>query len=149
MSHYNEPVLFVRGLPDAVEKPVTTANISFVNHLPATELKEAIESAHFVISRCGYSTVMDLMALGKKSILIPTPGQTEQEYLAQHLMKHNLALCIPQSKFRLKNLLHLAELFNYRTGDFASPAKLKEVVAQFVQRLEKGLSAITPEEVNL
>ncbi len=81
--------------------------------------------------------------------MIPTPGQTEQEYLAQHLMKHNLALCIPQSKFKLKNALYLAQLFNYRTGDFTSPAKLKEVVAQFVDTLKGDHFSITRKQKNL
>ena len=46
-----------------------------------------MEKAEYVISRSGYSTIMDIIALGKKSILIPTPGQTEQEYLANYLFK--------------------------------------------------------------
>ncbi len=40
-----------------------------------------IASAETIISRNGYSTLMDLQFLKKKSVLIPTPGQLEQEYL--------------------------------------------------------------------
>jgi UDP-N-acetylglucosamine:LPS N-acetylglucosamine transferase len=62
---------------------------------------------------------MDLAALKKKSILIPTPGQTEQEYLAKHLMKNNFALCVDQKKFRLKNALELGGQFNYQIRNFS------------------------------
>ena len=52
-------------------------------------MRDAIESSEFIISRCGYTTVMEILSLQKKSVLIPTPGQTEQEYLALHLSKQN------------------------------------------------------------
>nr|WP_294860878.1 hypothetical protein [uncultured Fluviicola sp.] len=42
-----------------------------------------ITSAETIVSRNGYSTLMDLQFLDKKAILIPTPGQLEQEYLAE------------------------------------------------------------------
>lgn len=37
-----------------------------------------------IISRAGYSTLMDLKILDKKGILFPTKGQKEQEYLAEY-----------------------------------------------------------------
>ena len=40
-----------------------------------------------VVCRSGYSTVMDLIKLQKKAMMIPTPGQTEQEYLGKRLME--------------------------------------------------------------
>ncbi|MGB8216764.1 MAG: glycosyltransferase [Candidatus Methanoperedens sp.] len=41
--------------------------------------------AKFIISRSGYTTMMDIAELGKKrGVFIPTPGQTEQEYLSQY-----------------------------------------------------------------
>lgn len=53
---------------------------------PATLiLSELISGSKKIICRSGYSTLMDLHALNKKEIvLIPTPGQTEQEYLANY-----------------------------------------------------------------
>lgn len=42
---------------------------------------ELIGSAELLVSRCGYSTLMDLKILNKKALLIPTPGQLEQLYL--------------------------------------------------------------------
>lgn len=52
-------------------------------------LKASILSAENIICRSGYSTLMDLMLLNKKAILIPTPGQTEQIYLANQMQQMN------------------------------------------------------------
>ncbi|MDQ6609403.1 MAG: glycosyl transferase family 28 [Bacteroidota bacterium] len=113
LKAYTKPVIFIRGLPGATATIKMAANISVYNHLPASELEERIGEASFIISRCGYSTVMDMAAMQKKAILIPTPGQTEQQYLAKHLMKKKFALCVEQKRFRLKAALELAQSFPY------------------------------------
>ena len=69
--------------------------------------------AEFIISRSGYSTIMDIAALQKKSILIPTPGQTEQEYLADHLMKKQFAFWVNQNEFSLLKNIEEARNFDY------------------------------------
>jgi UDP-N-acetylglucosamine:LPS N-acetylglucosamine transferase len=106
------------------------------NHLPAAALKQVMEEASLVIARCGYSTVMDLAALRKKSILVPTPGQTEQSYLSEHLMKKGFALCASQDKFRLTNLLELSGEFNYQVPPASSGRSgFDEVLEEFVGKL--------------
>jgi hypothetical protein len=52
---------------------------------PAEEIVGAWEDAKFVVCRAGYSTVLDLACQGKPAVIIPTPGQTEQLQVAQHL----------------------------------------------------------------
>ncbi|MFL5809826.1 MAG: glycosyltransferase [Flavisolibacter sp.] len=126
------PVVLVRGLPGNATQIHVPSNVTVFDHLPAKELQQQITSAGFVISRCGYSTVMDLALTRKKSILIPTPGQTEQEYLARHLQQINFALCIDQKKFKLKNALDLASSFNYRTMVFNSENLLEKRVKEFL-----------------
>ncbi len=79
--------------------------VEMVNHLPASALEEAIASAELVISRSGYSTVMDLIALGKKAIFVPTPQQPEQIFLADHLMKNRIAFAVNQRNFSLPEAL--------------------------------------------
>ncbi|HJW17285.1 MAG TPA: glycosyltransferase [Flavisolibacter sp.] len=135
LKFYKAPAVLVRGLPGEVELPKLPAYIKVFNHLASQKLEEMIHTASFVISRCGYSTVMDLLTMQKKSILVPTPGQAEQEYLATHLLKHNLALCIPQQKFRLSAALDLAASFPYIFLNQES--QLKEVVNDFVNRLHQ------------
>jgi hypothetical protein len=129
-----DPVVFVRGLPGSWEKRQLPPHITVHDHLPAADLKEELEAARLVISRCGYSTVMDLVALKKKSILIPTPGQTEQEYLARHLMQQHLALCIPQEEFDLASALNKAISFPYEHGHFSMEGHT-ETIAQMVATL--------------
>lgn len=96
--------VLVRGILNGKERQ--HASIKFINHLPAIELNELIQKASIIITRSGYSTIMDLIKLGKKKvILIPTPGQTEQEYLAEVLDKKQIALGQSQSDFDLMTVL--------------------------------------------
>ena len=101
VSHYPGTATIVRGLPSAQSVIPSTGMIKFYNHLSAKELSEEIEKADWVISRSGYSTMMDLAKLQKKSILIPTPGQTEQEYLAKKLWQKKIAFSVEQKEFSL------------------------------------------------
>ena len=64
--------------------------------------------ARLVIARSGYSTVMDLARMDKRALLIPTPGQTEQEYLGRYLAGKGWAICVRQKDFSLAQALTLA-----------------------------------------
>jgi uncharacterized protein (TIGR00661 family) len=132
---FKNAMLVVRGLPGHTGLPKVPYHVTITNHLPTATLQQAIESAQFVISRCGYSTVMDLMALQKKCIFIPTPGQTEQQYLAQHLMKSNHALCIPQAKLQLATAVELAAAFPYRFPAIEKTDALQTAVEALLQQL--------------
>lgn len=136
LKNYTGTVVFIRGLPGSTEEVFISKQVKVYNHLPAAELKEKLNTASMVISRCGYSTVMDLATLQKRSILIPTPGQTEQEYLAKHLMQRNLAFCVAQKKFRLKAALELAAQFAYKPFDVEKKQTLQAVVSRFVLALK-------------
>ncbi len=78
-----EKVLIVGGQPQQKDTKKQNGNITLVSHLPTHELAAALLGAKKIISRSGYSTIMDLDALKcmQKAEFIPTPGQTEQEYL--------------------------------------------------------------------
>lgn len=65
--------------------PQLPPHISYYTHLESARLRPLLLDAALVVCRSGYSTVMDLAVLGKKALLVPTPGQTEQEYLAGYL----------------------------------------------------------------
>lgn len=113
IGHYNGTATVVRGLPGEPMLIPSTNMIKFYNHLSAAELNTAMQEADIVICRSGYSSIMDAMALRKKCILIPTPGQTEQEYLGRSLMNKGLAVCVQQSDFSLERALAAARNFNY------------------------------------
>lgn len=81
-----ERSLIVEGKPEREIRVVEKDNLTVVSHLPDEELLQALTTALTIYCRSGYSTIMDLTAIGiSDAILIPTPGQTEQEYLAEHL----------------------------------------------------------------
>lgn len=113
IAHYPGTATVVRGLPSANNIIPSTNSIQFYNHLTAELMNEEMAKAEFVISRCGYSTVMDIATMKKKSILIPTPGQAEQEYLATHLMKNHFAYCTSQKEFFLQQSVKEARTFQY------------------------------------
>lgn len=62
------------------------------------ELSFLVNSSEKVIARAGYTTIMEMMALNKPAILIPTPNQFEQEYLAKTVSAQNLTF-IDEKRF--------------------------------------------------
>lgn len=84
-----EQVLVVQGRPGRPMVRIRRANITSVPYMTDDELKQVLLGAGHIIARSGYSTIMDLHALGLlgKAELIPTPGQSEQEYLAEWVKK--------------------------------------------------------------
>jgi hypothetical protein len=79
-----DKVLIVRGKVAEAQTIISRNNITMVASLSDQALLEAMEQASTIIARSGYSTIMDLAVLGLlyKAELHPTPGQSEQEYLA-------------------------------------------------------------------
>lgn len=107
---YSGRVVLVRGLPDhASARPlIPPPLVKVFDHLPAAELGVLIRSAGQIICRSGYSTVMDLVRLGRRAIMVPTPGQTEQEYLGHYLASRGWAVCVDQKGFSLIDALAAA-----------------------------------------
>lgn len=136
LKNYKGKAVLVRGLPGnagTVDPP--GANITILNHARAAQLNELFCSAEMIISRSGYTTVMDLLKLGKKSILVPTQGQPEQEYLGKHLQKEQLAYCVFQHQFSLMEALQEAAQFPFKKMDF-DMEQYQHVVQEFVAKLK-------------
>ena len=117
-----EPMVLVRGLPSNQNSTNSSNNtassplpaslpqqLTVYPHLPAAALAPLILSSEWIICRSGYSTLMDLAALHKNAILIPTPGQTEQAYLAQQLAAQSMATMVAQAKFSLSESIAQAK----------------------------------------
>ena len=93
----NKKTIIVRGVP--TEKSTTTiANITLVPHLSNDQLSEVLSQAKYIVCRSGYSTLMDLATLKKSALCIPTPGQTEQIYLANYLAEQHKIVVQAQGK---------------------------------------------------
>ena len=86
-ANTSEKVLLVRGKVAGTQTRICRNNITMVAFLNDQALLEAMKRATTIIARSGYSTIMDLAVLGllHKAELHPTPGQSEQEYLASRL----------------------------------------------------------------
>ncbi len=136
VSHYPGTATIVRGLPSAQSVIPSTGMIKFYNHLSAKKLNEEIEKADWVISRSGYSTIMDLAKMQKKGILIPTPGQTEQEYLAKELWERKIAFSMEQKQFSLSPALEQAKKFNCRFPPTGNRDGLHTAVKSFLNSLK-------------
>lgn len=79
-------------------------NLELISYLTTIELNQLLASSHVVVCRAGYSSLMDLSVLGGiKAILIPTPGQTEQEYLANFFSAEGRVICQKQDEIDLKS----------------------------------------------
>jgi UDP:flavonoid glycosyltransferase YjiC (YdhE family) len=122
--------LVVQGLPGGANK-TKLGEVEIVNHLTAAEMNKAILEAEIIVSRSGYSTIMDLAVLGKKAIFVPTPGQSEQEYLATRSMKSRAAFAMRQERFNLNEALKIAEGYNGFNRAVGN-SRLKKAIEQLI-----------------
>jgi hypothetical protein len=96
--------VFLGGRPDMSNEMTGTDNIVYYNHLDSSRMAEALKSSDYILSRSGYTTIMELISLGCTAFIIPTPGQTEQEYLAAYLEEKEWFRSIPQKEIRTASL---------------------------------------------
>lgn len=117
VSHLNMPVVFVEGKAGANRE--ANGNLRHYDLISGTVLQEEIKKAKLVICRAGYSTLMDLVAMNKRAIIIPTPGQTEQEYLADYLSDQKIFFKARQENFSLPDALKEAAEFPFQKHSFS------------------------------
>jgi uncharacterized protein (TIGR00661 family) len=137
LQSYQGKVNIVRGVPGKKEKPGVCSNITVYNHLPSAQLNKIICESEFVICRSGYSSIMDIVKLEKKSIVIPTAGQTEQEYLADFLFRKKIVFSADQKDFLLKDVLNNAKKFSYKKYKNIDDSLMEKAVEDLIIRLRK------------
>ncbi len=94
--------LVVRGRPSSEQRLQVGAQVYRQDFMPQVALQRAFGESRFVIARSGYSTLLDLAALGiSRALLVPTPGQTEQEYLARRQAAQGRAVVQQQGRLDL------------------------------------------------
>lgn len=129
--------LLVRGLPLEIQLPEVNEGLSIVNHLPADSLAQALAGAEWILCRSGYSSVMDLIALGKKAIIVPTPGQAEQEYLARYLQQKGYFISVTEQELDIQSAIEAAANFAFQPMPAVDPSQLKKQVQQLIARLRE------------
>lgn len=125
--------LIVRGLPGNIPAEKLDTHAEVVSFMNSEALQEAIESSSTILARSGFSTVMDLTRLGGHVIFIPTPGQTEQEYLAQRLLQKGIAYSAAQTTFDLLTALEKVKPLKGFTPQKEDNHLLEEAVTSILQ----------------
>ncbi len=131
ISTINENFILVRGTEIFENSIQEKPNLKVYSLLKTEELNALINQSKIVVCRAGYSSIMDLLKLEKPAILIPTPGQTEQEYLATHLKNKNWFYSHPQEKLNLKEALLKSQNYSLPKEKF-SQNKLEKTLANFL-----------------
>jgi UDP-N-acetylglucosamine:LPS N-acetylglucosamine transferase len=117
--------IFIRGKTRAKEHHYAAENVEVVSYLTSQDLNEVLLASDVLVCRAGYSSIMDLAALSKKALLIPTPGQTEQEYLADYFARQNIFLVQKQEEIDLETGLEkVAGTTGFQAGQFDTNAFL-------------------------
>lgn len=97
--------VIVKGVSETEIDEMITPHIRLISHLTAQDLFQLVLESDIILSRGGYSTLMDMALLSKKCVFVPTPGQTEQEYLVEELAKKKLVYAAGQDHFDLAGSL--------------------------------------------
>ncbi|TXD82565.1 glycosyltransferase [Subsaximicrobium wynnwilliamsii] len=111
LANHEGQILLVKGKVEEAQEVSEEKNWTSYNFMTSSQLEQAINASKLVVSRSGYTSIMDLSKLDKKAFFIPTPGQFEQEYLARRMAKLGLAPFCKQSEF---NVAMLVEVERYK-----------------------------------
>ena len=124
--------LLVQGKPEVSESRVE-GDVEIHSHLKSDELRDAVLASGLVICRPGYSSIMDLATLGKQAIFIPTPGQTEQEYLASYHQKKHHYYSMLQESFDLEKSMQASRNYpgiKFNSNNDLLDAKIDELLSR-------------------
>lgn len=106
--------LIVAGEPQKEYSYLITRQCRIVSSLKTNEMLSFVHSARYIICRSGYTGIMDLVSLGKKALLIPTPGQTEQEYLASYLESTGFFPFMKQQEFDINSAVNILDSYSFK-----------------------------------
>ncbi|MDT7831110.1 glycosyltransferase [Flavobacteriaceae bacterium S356] len=117
LEEYKGKIVFIRGVLESEQKKDHKNNITIYNYVLSQELQEILNTAKVVVSRSGYSSIMDYAVTGKKAVLIPTKGQTEQEYLAKYLAQKGNIVSVSENMFCAKDIERAQDLSGLTVED--------------------------------
>lgn len=124
--------LIVRGKPKESET-IQEGLITEVPHLKSEVLKAHFEQSKYIVCRSGHTSMMDLAYLKRTAICIPTPGQTEQEYLAKLLSEQHFIVAQKQNNFNLQQAIN--ELEFCIPPSLPLTGKMEKTVDEFLKTL--------------
>jgi uncharacterized protein (TIGR00661 family) len=118
LKNYTGKVLFIKGKIEPQQQKEIIGNMVIYNFMTSNELEIAINESELVLSRSGYTTIMDLAKLEKKAFFIPTPGQFEQDYLAKKLKNEGTAPSCRQDLFNINMLSEVEKYTGFSHQEF-------------------------------
>lgn len=119
MKQTDKKCLLIKGLPQEGNEIETNGNYSEVGYLYGEVLSRLLTAAQLIFCRSGYSSIMDMQRLGKRVVFIPTPGQTEQEYLAHRMERQGIAYFMPQQIFDISEAVNKSQAYSgFKAADF-------------------------------
>ncbi len=124
LSRLEGNVVVTLGKPESDEN----CGENIYHYLPQNKREEFMNRSKLIISRSGYSTIMDLYAIGGKAMFIPTPGQPEQEYLARYLEKKKIAGYATQDNLDLKELVERAKYYKGFRGNYDTSKSVENFI---------------------
>jgi hypothetical protein len=125
---------FVRGMPAGNSRTWESAD-----YLAAEEMQTLLAESRVVLCRSGYSSVLDLSRMGSRAIFIPTPGQTEQLYLAMELKRKKIAFSMEQDRFDLAVAMKESEAYSgFIEGDVGN-GMLRDAVSKLQHEIKTVL----------
>jgi UDP-N-acetylglucosamine transferase subunit ALG13 len=105
-------VVIALGRAGAPNSTLEGGRIRIHGYLDRAHQEDTMNRARLVVSRSGYTTLMELAELGRRALLVPTPGQTEQQYLARHHEARGHLHAVAQHRLRLRD--DVTRAFTYR-----------------------------------
>lgn len=106
------PARLIQGIPGGPKQHKISDTLEIFPYLNSIQLHTEIKQASHILCRSGYSSLMDMAFSGTTAIFIPTPGQTEQEYLAEYHKKAGHYYSEPQGTFDLERAISEAKTYH-------------------------------------
>lgn len=103
--------IMIGGKIEAKQTHTQHNQLSYFNYMQLDELSEVMNASKYIVCRSGYSSLMDLAIIKKKGILIPTPQQPEQIYLAQHLKSKKIFDFVYQDDIKISDFLNMDDTY--------------------------------------
>ncbi len=126
----------VLGRPEASSVRAFDADTTIFAHLPRAKMSAYMDAAKFIVTRSGYTTMMELAELDTRhALLIPTPGQTEQEYLSKYYEEKRWFHSVSQYKLNLVRDVEIARGYNGFPVMPKTPGNVRKLYAEVIAPL--------------
>ncbi len=130
----NKNCVLIQGLKSISVEISKNENMTIIPFANSNEIEHYFQQSKIIICRSGYSTIMDLVKQHKNAVLIPTPGQSEQEYLGKYLAEKKYFLTATQHENEIENAIKKIENYVFNPYPILNMEQYKNVIDDFIQK---------------